>query len=104
MKSLLTRTQSSDWRGEFDRTVPIYGWEYVTVTFPSSPNTDYVVSHTLEPIDPEDVDYEVVRRDSAAIVYNDQSGTRRAWKSGYVVLRCNVASATVDLRLTKRRL
>ena len=103
MRSSLTRTQSSDWRGEFDRTTPIFGWEYVTVTFPSTPGTDITVPHGLQPTDPEAVDYEVVKADRAARVYNDQSGTRHTWGVGDILLRCDTANAVIDLRLTKRR-
>lgn len=83
--------------------VPITAFEYVTVTFPATPNTDYDIAHTLLPANPERIDYEVVKRDRACGVYNDQSGTRRKWQAGYITLRCDTASAVVDLRLSVRR-
>ena len=90
-------------RGQLEESSPFVAYQYVTVTFPSSPNTDYPIAHSLTPQSAEAVDYEVVRKDRAADVYHDQTGTRKAWGTGYIILRCNTASAVVDLRLSIRR-
>lgn len=82
---------------------PYLRTQYVTVTFPSAANTDYPIAHLLAPDNPEAIDYEVVNKDRACDVYNDHTGTRKAWGDGYVVLRCSVASAVVILRLSVRR-
>jgi hypothetical protein len=89
--------------GALVRSAPFLRYEYVTVTFPSSPDTDIDIAHSLAPSNPDEVDYEVVRKDRAADIYNDTSGTRRAWGSNYITLRCTVASAVVQLRLSIRR-
>lgn len=77
--------------------------EIVTVTFPSSPDTDQVVPTTLTPADPENIHYEVVRQNQAAIVYDSQAAGRSAWQPGYLILRCDTASAVVTLRLSVPR-
>jgi hypothetical protein len=87
---------------ELRESSPLYRFEYVTVTFPTL-NQDYDVAHSLNPPDPDEVDYEVVRKDRSCDVYNDQSGTRRTWGAGYITLRCTVSGATVQLRLSIRR-
>lgn len=77
--------------------------EIVEVTFPSGADSDHIIRHSLRPLDPEAIDYEVIRQEQAAIVYHDAGASRRIWSTGYVVLRCNVASAVVTLRLSTRR-
>lgn len=81
---------------------PYTSFEYVDVTFAGA-NTDYDVVHHLSPPIPESIDYQVVRKSQACDVYNDTSGTRRPWGSGYITLRCTVANAVVTLLLTVRR-
>jgi hypothetical protein len=90
-------------RGHLEQVSPITAFQILTVTFPSTPNLDHPIAHTLTPTNPELVDYEIIRKDRAGDVYHDQSGTRQAWGSGYVILRCNVASAVMDIRLSLRR-
>ena len=95
--------------GAFQKSVPFTQYQYLTVTFPSTyvADADYHIPHTLSPADPDAVDYEVVRSSAACILYNDQSGTRQPWGSGYIILRSNLAAGgtayTVDLRLSVRR-
>lgn len=87
---------------------PIAQFEYVTVTFNATANADTTIVHTLRPPTPDDVDYEVVRWNfgsapaTTPVLYVDSSGSKRAWGDGYIVLRCNIASASVTLRLTVR--
>lgn len=90
-------------RQELAQSSPFYRFEYRTVTFPATANTDIDVPHSLTPANPEAVDYEVVGKDRACDVYNDLSGARRKWNATYITLRCSVASAVVTLRLSVRR-
>lgn len=104
MNSSPTRTQPDRTvdEGRLAEVAPHTGWQYVTVTFGGA-NSDYMIEHQLTPSNPEDIDYQVVRKDRACDVYHDQSGTRRDWASSYIVLRSTVANAVVDLLLTTRR-
>lgn len=74
-------------------------WTEVTVTFPSTANTDIGIKHDLTPPDPNNVYYFPVRKSAAAEVYHDASGTRKAWQPGTVFLRSNVASVKMTLIL-----
>lgn len=86
--------------------VPYTAFQYITVTFPSSANTDLVIPHALET---DDVDWQVVgwtfgsAPATTPAIYRDTSGTARAWTNTYLVLRCNVASVAATLLLTVRR-
>lgn len=73
--------------------------QYLTVTFPTTANQDQIVQHLLTPPTAELVYYEVVRADRACHIYDDQSTTRKPWTPTYIVLRSDVASALVTLRL-----
>ncbi len=82
---------------------PIAKWEYVDVVFPSA-NANCDIRHTLAPSDVESVRYlpvkwEFASAPSAPVIYRDTSATRRLWNVNYIVLRCNVASATCRLLL-----
>lgn len=92
-----------DLQGELYQSSPATRFQYLTVTFPASANTDLDIPHTLAPFNFDEVDYEIVRKDRACDVYNDQSGTRKAWTATTLYLRCSVASAVVQLRLSIRR-
>lgn len=82
---------------------PFARYERVTVTFPTTPNTDVVVRHSLQPSSPDAVEYAVLQKDRAGDVYNDQSATRKEWKQGYIYLRCSVASVKATILLTAPR-
>ena len=84
---------------QIEASTPFVAFEYVDVTFGSA-NTDYDIRTVLRPVNPEEVEYMVVRADRATSIYHDQTGTRRAWGTGYLVLRSSVASAVVRLLLT----
>lgn len=86
----------------FKAASPFASYQYVDVTFAGA-NTDYDVAHKLSPPTAESVDYQVVRKSQACDVYNDMTGTKRAWGTGYITLRCTVANAVVTLLLTVRR-
>jgi hypothetical protein len=107
---MLPETQRLE--GELKKSSPYVRSEYVTVTFPSTLGQDIDIAHTLDPDDPDAVDYEVVGRASTTLagaaitqgfVYHDTSGTRRAWGSNYITLRCSQASNILTLRLSVRR-
>jgi len=93
---------------QLEKRTPLASFEYVDVTFNANANSDTVITHTLEPDNPEDIDYEVVRWNFSSapatvpVVYRDSSATRKTWNEGYIVLRCNVASASATLRLSVR--
>lgn len=86
----------------FWASTPFTDFEYVQVTFLGA-NTDQDVPHKLNAPTPEDVDYQVVRKDRACDIYNDTTGTRRAWGNGYITIRSTVSGAVVTLLLTVRR-
>lgn len=78
---------------------PFAQWEEVDVTFPSTPNTDTIVRHTLVPQSPEAINYIPIRKAQASHVYHDASGTRKPWQKGYIVVRSDIANAKVTLLL-----
>ncbi len=80
------------------KSVPFSQFQYVDVTFPSA-DADVFIEHSLKTSDPEAVRYEVVARDRAGDVYHDFTSSRRPWKAGYLLLRCETAGAKVRLRL-----
>jgi hypothetical protein len=94
---------------DFLKSAPVTQYEYKTVTFNSTANANTDIVHSLRPENPEDVDYQVVSWEftsapgTAPIVYKDTSASRRPWGDGYIVLKCNVASATATLLLSIRR-
>lgn len=94
--------QSLQDNDEFLRATPVVDFEYVDVTFDGA-DTDKDIRTRLRPANPDNIDYYITRKDRACDVYHDQSGTRKAWGTGYVILRCSAASATVRLLLLVRR-
>lgn len=78
--------------------LPYVAFEYVDVIFGGA-DTDLDIRHGLRPANPENIHYEVIKTDRSTVIYNDQSGTRRPWGAGYVILRSSAASAVVTLRL-----
>lgn len=98
----LTVIQIEQLKREILATTPFASFEYVDVVFGTA-NADRDIRTRLTPANPENIDYRVVKADRATTIYNDQSGTRHAWKRGYIVLRSSTASAVVTLLLTTRR-
>ena len=96
------QVQLDELRTEVERNTPYSAYEYVTVTFGSA-NTDRDIRHSLRPLSPENIHYQLVESDRSTTIYHDQTGTRRAWGPGYIVLRSSVASAVVTLLLTVPR-
>lgn len=88
---------------------PELAFEYVEVTFPSTADVDAVIPTRLRPSDPEDIYFTVVDVQFSSApattpcIYRDSASTRKPWNTGYVVLRCNVASVVATLRLFTRR-
>lgn len=83
-----------------DKTQPFSQWQIVEVTFPSTPNTDVLVTHNMSPDNPEDIGYLVLR--CSAPVYSishDMSGTRRPWVNGLIALRSSVPSTQATILL-----
>lgn len=87
---------------QIDRSSPYAQFEYVDVVFATTANLDTEIRHTLRVVDPEDIDYQVVRSTLPTIVYHDNSADRRSWGKGYLILRATAASAVVTLLLTVR--
>lgn len=83
---------------------PFGQYERVEVTFPSTANLDTVIKHGLQTVAPDSVEYLVLKSDRAGSVYHDQSATRKAWGSTFIVLRSSVASQKVTLLLTVPRI
>lgn len=84
--------------GRVAKSVPFSQYQYVDVVFTTA-DSDTFIEHQLKTDDPEAIRYEVVSRDRAGDVYHDYSAARRAWKPGYLLLRCATAGARVRLRL-----
>ena len=90
---------------DFETRTPYSQYEYQDITFPSTVDQDIIISTRLRPSDPEAIFYEIVdwkllvTPPVVPIIYRDISSTRKPWGSGYVVLRCNIASAMVKIRL-----
>lgn len=82
-----------------DKTQPTAQWHYVDVVFPTTPNTDLAIRHNLAPLDPEHINYMIVRRDRPGNVYHDISGNRTPWRDSYIFLRSDVPDLRVRLLL-----
>lgn len=77
-----------------------YGqYEVVDVVFGDA-YVDTEVLHHLNPATPEHIDYQVIRRGQAGVVYHDMSATRKPWRDGAITLRSNIAGARVTLLLS----
>lgn len=91
---------------ELSRSVPSTKYEYVTVTFNVTANTDTDIAHSLNSTD---LGYLVVGWNFALppattpVIYRDSSGSAKAWQKNYLILRCNVASVSVTLLLFVKR-
>lgn len=88
---------------------PFAQYQYIDVEFNSTADANTEIRHALTAPDPEDIDFQVVRWNfssapaTAPVVYRDSAANRRVWSDGYIVLRCNTASASCTLLLTVRR-
>jgi len=89
-------------RTELDRRVPQKQSRDMEVTFLAA-NTDQDVLHGLIGVeDPETITYQVVRKDRACDVYDNQTSGHRVWTKVYLTLRCTQAGAVVTLRISSR--
>lgn len=66
-------------------------YAYVDVEFDTA-NQDVDIRHALRPTNPEGVRYAVIRQSGGAVVYQDLSGTRKAWRDGLIYLRATAAT------------
>lgn len=83
-----------------NKTAPFGKFEYVDVTFNATANVDTDIVHTLMPINPETVQYQVLRIDRAASIYHDTSASRKPWRQNLIYLRSSAANAVATLLLT----
>ena len=81
----------------FNSASPFSRYEYVEVVFGTA-DFDTLVEHDLAPAYGDDVRYLVVGLSGEAVVYHDQSATRRPWETGYIYLRAT-APVTAQLLL-----
>lgn len=72
------------WAGNLDA-------QYIEVTFPSAPNTEQAVYHSLGRTP---VGYVVVRKSAACDIYDSSTGS---WKDSVAYFKSTVASVTVTL-------
>lgn len=66
--------------------VPFGRWEIIDVEFPTA-NTDVIIRHGLEPENPYDVHYVVLKQTTSGVVYEDITPSRSPWTSDYIILR-----------------
>lgn len=70
--------------------IPFGIWQIVDVTFPSTPDTNLVIRHTLAPTKPGDVHYTVIKQTTAGVVYEALDADRKLWTPEFIVLRSDV--------------
>ena len=89
-----------------DNAIPSDTYQFVTVSFPTA-NTDVVIPTNLRPPNPEGIYYMPVDYlgppPSSPSIYRDVSVTRKAWGTGFIVLRCNTSPLNVVLLLITKR-
>lgn len=88
----------------FEKGLPFGQFQYVTVTFPSTANTDLSISHDLTVEATDRVRWIVVSVEAAStpspyVIYEDTSTTRRKWGKRNIILRCTQPSVKVTLLL-----
>lgn len=72
--------------------LPVDRFQYVNVLFEQS-DMDVVIPHRLAPVNAEDVRYEVCRRSSGAVVYQDLTPDRKPWQRTHIYLRASAPTA-----------
>jgi hypothetical protein len=91
--------------GPINRGLPFGQYEFVDVTFNSTANGDTEVKHSLVISDPEAVRVIPVTWSFASTplespyIWRNSASTRRPWGQGYIILRCNLASAQARILL-----
>lgn len=99
------QTRVSGLEGLLQRQVPFGEYEFVEVTFNSTANGDTEVKHSLRTSDPEAIRVIPVEWQFASTpvdppyVWRNIASTARPWGEGYIILRCNLASAKARLLL-----
>jgi hypothetical protein len=84
---------------QLQRTVPFGRVEFVSLTTPAIVNTDFAVSHQLNPTRPNDVGYIAVQASSTGTLYHDITAGRREWTADTIYLRAAQASKHVVIML-----
>lgn len=90
---------------QMSKAVPSTQFEYVDVTFNGTSHGDTEIRHALSVKNPEEVRAIPVEWRCPSLplespfIYKDTSASRRPWGVGYIILRCNVASAQARLLL-----
>ena len=78
--------------------------ELVDVVFNETANTDTVIRHSLNTVQPEQIKWMIVGIELSSvatvpIIYRDASTMRRKWEDDYIILRSNIASLKATLLL-----
>lgn len=80
-------------------------FEFKDVVFNATAGADTEISHSLDAADPEKVRFIPVMWEFLTLpadppyIYRSGAANRRPWGAGYIILRCNVASAVVRMLL-----
>lgn len=122
--SARTPGQDLDLRRAFDhqeeltnKASPWAKWQRVDVIFSATVNADTVISHDLDPDDPDGVGWfiealEIPLADAytsplpnpvAAMIYRPAAYNRRAWAQNFIILRANLANLRARLVLVVPR-
>lgn len=72
--------------------LPIARYQFINVRFETA-GEDVVIKHRLAPVNAEQVMYQVVRLTSAAVIYQDQTPTRKPWQRSHIYLRSDIPTA-----------
>lgn len=80
-------------------------FQFKDVIFNGTAHADTEITHDLNPADPDDVRYIPVGFDFLTLpvdppyIYKNGAANARSWGAGYIILRCNIASAVVRMLL-----
>lgn len=78
---------------------PMASFEIVRVNFTVA-NQDVDIPHSLRPKDPEAVHYLVIGASAAGVVYQNITGTRKAWQQTQIYLRSSAVMTAILLLFT----
>lgn len=85
--------------------LPFGQYEFVDVTFNSTANGDTEIKHSLVGSDPEAIRAVAIEWQftttpvESPYIWRNIASTRRPWGTGYIILKCNLASARARLLL-----
>lgn len=80
-------------------------FQFKNVTFNGTAHGDTEITHDLSPADPETVRFIPVMWEFLTLpvdppyIYRPGAANRKSWGDGYIILRCNIASAVVRMLL-----